>query len=930
MKNKFFTILIFTILFSNHLFADGGIIRGTVNDSKTGETIPFVNVYIEELKTGTTTDLDGNYTIKLPEGKYSLKFSFLGYSSHKVENLEIKKGNTEILNILMKEEGQILEEVVIQARQARNTQAALATIKRKSTKLLDGVSSQTFSKVGDSDAADAIKRVTGVSTQDGKYVFVRGLGDRYTKTMLNNMNIPGLDPDKNTVQMDIFPTNIIDNIIVYKSFSPELPADFTGGIVNIATKDFPDRKMTKLSLSLGYNPNVHFNDKFLSYDGGKFDRLGFDDGTRKLPFRESQAIPDVSSNAKLLNNLTNSFSKEMASKQHLSGIDHSVSFSHGNQLNFKSNSLGYILALNYKNGYSHYQDALYESYLVNPVSHDIHKENEKKGVVSTNNILLSGLLSAAYKTKKHKFSIGYMIIQNADDKVADLRITDFDDNPSTIVRDIIQYSQRTVHNIKLAGKHNLKANKFIMNWDFSPTWIEVDEPDIRTAGFEYTDDGKYLINPSIGADINRIFRNLKERTYNGKVDFTYNYKQWSGLESKLSFGINYLHKNRDFGIHNYNFRVKSQGDLNINGNPDNLFSDESLWEPGSDKGIYIKGNFEPANTFEATQKVLASYAMTELPFTSKLKAIFGIRMEQVNNFYTGQNNQGTEIWDYKEVLNDLDILPSVNLIYSITDKINARFSYNKTLARPSFKEKSNSQIQDRISGRTFIGNIDLVGTDIDNIDLRLERFYGNSQMLSLSTFYKRLINPIELESYNELSPDNFTPRNQSEAFVYGLEFEARKDFGFLTKYLNGLFLTVNASYLYSETKRENMLDIYQKDTRQMVGQAPYIINAGMGYSKKGYEVNISYNVQGSKLSIVGIGSIPDVYEMPFHSLDAKASMMLNNNIKMSISASNILASEKVFTYDGGDLGKDTHYWSLLKPGRKFSIAFSYDFNKPLK
>ena len=930
MKIKFLFSILFLVFITNFSYSKG-ILRGSVIDGKTGETIPFANIYIEELQTGTTTDLDGKYSLELPDGKYSLSFSYIGYATYKVENIELLSGNVDVLDVKMKEEGTLLNEVVIQARQVQNTEAAIATIKRKSTKLLDGVSSQTFSRVGDSDAAEAIKRVSGVSTEEGKFVFVRGLGDRYTKTMLNSMVIPGLDPDRNTIQMDIFPTNLIDQIIVFKSFSPELPGDFTGGIVNIVTKDFPEDRTTNISASVGYNANMNFKNNFLSYKGGKTDRLGFDDGTRALPFSKSQYIPDVSTNDVQLFDLANSFSKEMASKKITSDLNHSFSLSHGNQLNFKNNSIGYITAVNYKNSYSHYDDALFENYIIDPNLNTMRLEDKKTGAVSTNDILLSALVSGSFKTKSHKISSSYLLIQNSEDKVANLTLTDFDDNPSTIIRDVLNYSQRTIHYLKFNGKHSFLNNKLVTNWDFSPTWVEVDEPDIRTTAFQLTNEGEFLIRPSIGADISRTFRNLKEKSLNGKIDFNYKFKQWNGLESKVSLGSNVLIKERDFGIYNYVFRVKSQNSLNLEGNPDNIFAEENLWQPNSDQGVYLKGNFEPANTFNAKQYIISGYLMCELPFSEKLKAIIGVRIEKVDNYYTGSNNLGTLILNNEKVLDEIDFLPSSNFIYYINNKMNLRLSYNKTLARPSFKEKSIAQIQDKISGRTFIGNLDLEETKIDNVDLRLEKFFTRAQMLSFSVFYKNLLNPIELESYNELSPDNYTPRNQDKAQVYGIEFEGRNNMGFISEAFDNLSLSVNASYIYSETKRESTLNIYNSDTRQMVGQAPYIVNTSLGYtnSDHGYDLNISYNLQGEKLSIVGIGLNPDIYESPFHSLDAKASVKLGRKKgwKLSINAGNILASEKKFVYDGGVKNDGEYIWSLFKPGRSYSLGLSYDFIK---
>jgi hypothetical protein len=264
----FYTIVI--ILFTSSLIhAQTGFIRGTVFDDSNGESLPGSTVAVDGTTTGTITDLDGNFNIKIAPGVYTLKVSFISYETLVISDIEVKAGDVTILDNVRLSESKIeLGEVVVTAKEIRNTEAALNTIKMKSANLLDGISASSLRKIGDSDAAASMKRVPGVSVEGGRYVYVRGLGDRYTKTVLNGVDVPGLDPDRNTIQMDLFPTNIIDNLLVHKSFSAELPADFTGGVIDIEVKDFPEEQTGKVSIGAGFNPNYHFNGDFLTYEGG--------------------------------------------------------------------------------------------------------------------------------------------------------------------------------------------------------------------------------------------------------------------------------------------------------------------------------------------------------------------------------------------------------------------------------------------------------------------------------------------------------------------------------------------------------------------------------------------------------------------------------------------------------------------------------------
>lgn len=239
---RFLFSFAFLLLFTE-INAQNGILRGSVYDEGTGESLMGVSIAVEGTTKGVITDLDGKFNLPLEPGIYNLKFSFVSYETIYLNNVKVNPGEVTLLDNLMLKTSTIgLSEVTVEASMARNTEGAMMSIKMQSPNLIDGISALNFRKMGDSDAASSIKRVTGVSVESGKYVYVRGLGDRYTKTVLNGVDIPGLDPDRNTMQMDIFPTNLIDNIIVHKSFSAELPADFTGGVVDIAIKDFPERK----------------------------------------------------------------------------------------------------------------------------------------------------------------------------------------------------------------------------------------------------------------------------------------------------------------------------------------------------------------------------------------------------------------------------------------------------------------------------------------------------------------------------------------------------------------------------------------------------------------------------------------------------------------------------------------------------------------
>ncbi len=910
MRNLLFILF---LAFSGMAYSQTGLIRGTVTDINTGEPIMFANIYIEQLKDGTTTDLDGKYELKLDEGVYSIAFTYLGYNEYTVTDVIVKAGDVKVMDVTMAEESEMIEQIVVTAEQIRNTEVALATIKRKSINLVDGLSSQSFKKTGDGNAGEALKRVTGVSVEGGKHVVVRGLGDRYTKTILNGVEIPGLDPDKNSVQMDLFPTNLIDNILVYKTFSPDLPGDFTGGAVDVITKDFPERKTFSVGLSLGYNPDMHFNSNFLSYDGGKTDLLGFDDGTRALPFDKYVSIPDVALKNPVTTAFTKSFDQQLAAVPTTNNLDKSLSISTGNQLKLGKGTLGYIAALNYANSFTHFEDIQFNEYYRNSGDNNFFASKRSGGTVSTENVQWSALGGLSYKLRNHKVGLQVFRVQDADKIGGKFTQLDLEFNDSKILRDNAEYYQRAITNIALTGEHALgNDGKMKFSWKFTPSIVNLTEPDIRTTGFDVTNpDEAPSIFPSIGADITRIWRNLNEINYNGRADVSYDFKMKNG-DAKIKGGIYVTAKERDFEILNYLLRVKNQYSLGFNGDANNILRPENIWTPeNSTTGVYVIGNYQAANTFNATQQVLAGYVMTEMPITKKFKATYGLRVEKADNTYTGTNNQGTVSYNGQKVLDELNLLPSVNLIYSIDDRTNLRASANRTVARPTFKESSIAQIQDRISGRTFLGNIDLQQSTINNFDLRIEKYLTGADIISASVFYKQFYDPIQLVVFSPSTPSDYQPKNLEDTDVFGIELEAAKSLSFIHNKLSAF--TVNTNYTYVTS------------TMPLIGLSPSILNAGISYNgrENGWSGSAVYNVQGRRLSIVGIGRIADIYEVPFKGLNMKIGKAFGTakSYTLSLTADNILNSVRQRDYDTQN--DQLAIFDRREPGRRFTLSFGY-------
>lgn len=941
-----------------------GTIRGYVIDEK-GEPLMSAIVHVKGTNTGTVTDLDGEFTLSVESGTHSLEIKCMGCQPISIDGVNVKDDEVSVLkNIQLVTSGNELEGVVITAEAIRTNESALIAMKRRSTSIMDGISSEQMQLVGDGTAIEASKRVTGVSIEDGKYIYVRGLGDRYTRTTLNGIQIPGLDPDKNSLQMDIFPTNLIDNIIAHKNFSAELPADFTGGLVNIETKAFPEKKILAVSVGTSYNPQMNLNSNYIKYNGGKTDFLGFDDGSRALPAGTDPVnIPTPLNGASKeeVNQFVKSFNPQLGVSKATSPLDYSASITSGNQIQLKGdkkNSLGYILSLSYKRDYKYYDDVTYSEYQRYNESNEnqLRYATIQKGELGEESALVGGLAGIAYKTQNSKYRLTALRLQSGTSKAGRFNI----DNDGQAVgqsgyiaqSENLEYNQRSLTNVLLAGDHSLGNNKWKVDWKLSPTWSTSDDPDIRKTAFTVTNPDNPTFLAGAGGNPSRIWRYLDELNATAKVDVVRNYKILD-RDAIFKFGGSHTYKQRDYEILFFDIQFLgsqswSSAEVSQVLNPVNLY-------PNKPNSIYYQsGNRElNPNAYTSNVNNTALYISNEMSLLPKLKSVLGLRAENYVQKYTGADQKysaGDTVngvyLDNDEVLSALNFFPSVNLIYALKEKQNLRLTYGRTIARPSFKELSFAQILDPITNRIFNGSMftyndwdgKLTSTLINNIDLRWEMFMERSELLSVSTFYKSFDNAIELVRIPaQQTSTEFQARNVGDGQLYGLEFELRKELGFVSQSLSRMLFIGNVTLVKSQIQMTdlefNSRKGYEKEgqnitnTRDMAGQSPYVINMGLSYSnpKVGLNTGLFYNVKGPTLYIVGIGLYPDVYSQPFHSLNFSFNKSIGKSGKTTIDfkVANLLNDrlEKFYT----SYGADDQIFDSINPGRAISLGISHNF-----
>jgi hypothetical protein len=945
MKLKKLACILVVLTLSAAGYAQTGTIRGAIFDEEAGEALIGATAQISGTSQGAVTDMDGKFNINgVDAGSYTLQISYLGYQTKQIENVVVKSNDITVLDLRLKPEATALNEIIVSAVASRNNEIAMLTMQRKSSLVLDGISAKQFSMNGDNDAGAAIKRVTGVSVEGGKYVYVRGLGDRYSKTSLNKSEIPGLDPNRNTVQMDLFPANLIDNLTVYKTFSPEIPANFSGGYVNITTKDFPDQFTLQISGSIGYNTNATFKEGILTDNFGLNHRWGIVDKDRELPRRIKDGVTQMSFNnlaqAQALDKEVKSFKSPMDPGTYTPSLNQNFSFSIGDQKTFFGKQVGFIAGVSYQRSYSAYENGDLGVYFL---PGDISAQaldtarflTSRRGMES---ILWGGLFNTSIKLSgNHKIGINLMHNQSIDASIVfsegPYLFASGNDPDYFIQTRQMEYVGRALTSGQLKGDHVFGSQKIRFDWLGSYTNSIQNEPDQKVfqnirdgIGPEYQYDN--ITNNVVPAT--RYFREMDEYNLDVKGNFEIPFVIGSN-ESKIKVGGSYVKKERNFFESIIQYESGDQP-TPFNGNVNEYFNEANIGLVGpSDEihyGLIIQDLTTGGGTYVGNENIPAAYAMIDWQIHKSLKVSTGARYEKTDIKLENVNAQENERYAN---LNNNDILPAVNVTKQIGQKTNLRVGYGRTIARPSFRELAKFSTWNFSQGVREIGNAFLERTTIDNIDLRYEIFPQTAELISFSAFYKNFKNPIE-KVIDPNSNDQdliIRPRNVPEAWLAGLEFEFRKSLNFISPSIEHFSFGVNFAYIHSQVDiDEGEFKLIQtnnpeaKRQRVMFGQSPYIINAILSYDnpERRINANINYNVQGERLSAVSTGALPNVFEQPRPVLDVNVKKGFSDKLSLKISATNLLNSGYRFTQEFRD--KEYNY-SSYKLGQSFSLGLSF-------
>lgn len=923
--------ILFLCLFGfaqNVLAADPGKIAGKVTDKKTGEALIGVTVVIQGSAKGAVTDVEGRYIISVDAGTYTVDFKYMGYQTKSISEVAVKAGAATTLDVIMDEpSSKALQEVVVTASARKESLNALLAYQKNTNTVAQVVSSETIKRSPDKNTSEVLKRVSGASIQEGKFLIVRGLADRYNQATLNGALLSSTEPDRKTFSFDIFPSNIIDNIIINKAAIPEMPGEFAGGLVQVNTKDVPDDNFFTVTVGTNLNSQTTGKD-YYKYKGGNLDFLGIDDGDRKLNSNfpplanyNGLSLDQKGAAAKLLSSnwgASNSNPPINGNLQVAGGFT-----SKGSNSNKK---LGGIFALNYnKTGrYVKAERALFQVA-------DGRKYYDFNDDVYVDNVLAGALANLTFQSGVNKLSWKNSYNITSSDQTLLRTGQRFDADTFNVRSQELYFKSNRLLNSQLIGDHFFKSSNIKVRWNGNFSYLVQNIPDLRRLVYNSTDgpNGTYFVKAGVGENsgspINagRFYSKLDEKVYGGGLDVAKNFK-WLNQQQQIKAGGLYQRKNRTFTSRAIALTALESTYTNNPAlyqlPPDKIFAPENL---GADKFFYFDPT-EPTDSYTSSSNLGAGYLQFDNQFGEKLRLVWGVRAEIFSQQLKSDNKTSYD-------QSNTDILPSVNITYQLNPKTNLRLSGSQTVARPEFREVASFRFFDNDKVGVVYGNPDLKRSKITNADLRYELYPAAGEVLTLGVFYKHFDRPIESTYTVNSGTPTFSYANAKTARSLGAELEFRKKLDFFGSALLEKF-TLFSNVAVINSKVQYPADyVGELESRPMQGQSPFVINGGLQFENavSGTNATVLFNMIGRRVYQVGNADFPSIWEAPRPLLDFQVSQRLFKNAEIKFTVSDIINKKAIFYQD---MNENKHYDEAgdykafqFRYGTNYGLSFTYSF-----
>lgn len=866
--------------------ADGIMLKGLVTSLGDNQMVAGVRVFIKGIQNTALTNHRGEFELMVPKGPTQIILSHAKYNTL-TEQLSVDRETSEFLKLALVPKGLEMEDYIVLAPRKAGSVEALMQVRQNSANVADVISAEQMAKSGDGDAAASLKRVTGLTLVDGKYVYVRGLGERYSNTLLNGVAIPSPDPSRRVVPLDLFPTGVIESMVVQKSYSPDRTAEFGGGSILLQLRSFPEKKL--MQTSVGQNFFIDSGDDFMTYQGGRLDEWGIDDGTRRLPEGLDGGRIVSGEALQSFKNINNPETGERLSLPNFS-------FVYGNSYKAKAWRLSHLASFLYGNGRETQRD---QSYTYTLTDRQLQEETNNERRRSVETINLGGVLGAglSYK-KKHILQMNYLVARKTTDTTALGEGFDFDFN-SQIRETQLQWTERDLRTLIVNGKHEFRSwNKPVLNWHVSHSKARLYEPDERNTMFVKDEiSGKYnFVSFAEAIGYMREFADLTENVRDVAFSYVQPITIWGGRKAELEWGVQSVERSRNSEVLRY--ALGYQGDnLNDHRSVMSKSVEDILNECLNPECLLYEDNSMPTDSYQADQNVISYYMNSRWPLHTDFDVNLGLRYEEsVQGVSTFANLAATDEIRFSR-LTTRDELPGLSWTWRFFKKMQLRWAYSETVSRPDFKELSDSLWRDDDRDINVMGNPNLRASIISNMDLRWEWYFSRTENISLGFFTKDFQNPIEEISVGASDPV-LTYANAEKARNVGVELEFSKNLGFVNSSLSRITLSGNFSHIDSQIFLDNLGSNVNLTTRErpLQGQSPYVINTMLDYNweKKKTNFSLVYNIFGERISEVGTEGLADVYESPRHQIDFVASHQPWEEASLRFKVSNLLNEDAEF------------------------------------
>lgn len=911
-----------------------GMLKMKIVDSASLQAVQGAKLFFRGYALEAQANEQGIAEVELSEGSYDISVVHPKYVMQVSKDVKVSADKMTEAELKLIKADIVLDEFVVSAPFVEGSLASNIAELKNSDVVGDAISSEQFSKTGDSDAAGALKRVTGITIVDGKFVFVRGLGERYSTVLLNGLHVPSPEPTKRVVPLDIFPAGVIQSMDIQKTWSSDLPGTFGGGTVLINSKDIPKEDnyiKAGISISLNdatgdsvsYNPDndsplpsaiISFSENFQSIG----EEVRLPNGTVIKEGLNPQEMSELESA------MVNYRSYGISETKLKPGTGLSGSFGQ----RFKTGSglkYGAAGSLYYKNSEKNVEVEKDEYNVDETTGESIHTDDNEYEV-TTFEEKYGGLLSFGFEpSDQNKFKYTFLGVNEFEDHT---NVGDENDlsegRPNERV--FLQYTEKELYSHQLNGEHIIGAaegqlfDALDIAWGYGLATATRLEP--GTFEYEYKfSSGQFVLDQK---KLFYLYSDLEDEVENARLDFSLPF-EWNGRSNSIDFGYFVYDKERNLD----NRRFKIEYSNSADPNPiDDIVSEANVQSGALD----WLDSYKDDDFYTAEQELTAFYTKALISPFESLDLHFGLRNEQsTQTLYVGEDRIKTD-------LETSDSLPFFIGTYRFNDEHQLRFGVSQSISRPDFREFSPNRYKDPLTGDIIFGYEGLQSTEIANFDLKYEFFPNFDEFYSIGVFAKDFTNPIETVRNRADEDIEVSYRNAESATSVGLEFGFRKSLAGTASWLENYFVGGNYAYIDSEITLdkdapENINDPFipflTSESRPMQGQSPYVANLKFGYDNffTKRSAILLYNVYGERISSLGINGNPDTYEQPFHRLDFVVKWGLNDTYdeqekkigyEVSLKVKNILDSDLERT-QGSDVVEK------IKPGRSFTLGFSMKY-----